>query len=458
MLRQLFVACLVFLGSLAHAIDITGIPNSHDPAGLIKDGNTYFHFTTGGGIWYSRSSNLTHWDNPATVFPLNTWPSWINSAVPGFEGEFWAPDVIYMNGYYYLYYSASTFGSSRSAIGVVRTASLNNPSWQDLGMVVSSNGSSGAINAIDPAMFRDHDGRVYMSYGSWFGGIGVVEINPDTGKTIGSVSHIYGGGHQSIEAPYITRDGNYYYLYVNRGTCCDGLNSSYYVQVGRSTSITGPYTGWRTLLPNSDGRYRGPGHIGLLQEGSCSYVSVHYYDAADNGNAKLDILRLNYSGGWPQLTRNFTPGNCTVTGSAVPNGTYVIEARHSGRAISSVGHAYTNGAMTEQRTYGGSPAQRWNVTNLGNGYYSIVNMASGRSLDVWELSPDLGASIAQWEYWAGDGQQWALESVGNGYFRIRSRLSGHVLDIDSLSAANGASIIQWSVTGNTNQHFRFVAP
>src|SRR5690625_1781977 len=100
MLRQLFVACLVFLGSLAHAIDITGIPNSHDPAGLIKDGNTYFHFTTGGGIWYSRSSNLTHWDNPATVFPLNTWPSWINSAVPGFEGEFWAPDVIYMNGYY----------------------------------------------------------------------------------------------------------------------------------------------------------------------------------------------------------------------------------------------------------------------------------------------------------------------------------------------------------------------
>src|SRR5690625_7859165 len=94
--------------------------------------------------------------------------------------------------------------------------------------------------------------------------------------------------------------------------------------------------------------------------------------------------------------------------------------------------------MTEQRTYGGSPAQRWNVTNLRNGYYSIINMASGRSLDVWELSPDLGASIAQWEYWAGDGQQWALESVGNGYFRIRSRLSGHVLDIDSLSAANGA--------------------
>src|SRR5690625_7422941 len=97
--------------------------------------------------------------------------------------------------------------------------------------------------------------------------------------------------------------------------------------------------------------------------------------------------------------------------------------------------------MTEQRTYGGSPAQRWNVTNLGNGYYSIINMASGRSLDVWELSPDLGACIAQWVYCAGDGHQCALEGVGIGYFGIRSCLSSHVLDIDLLSAANAAIVI-----------------
>src|SRR5690625_7278505 len=120
----------------------------------------------------------------------------------------------------------------------------------------------------------------------------------------------------------------------------------------------------------------------------------------------------------------YPSGNSPVTGTAVPNGTCDSEACQSVRAIISGGHAYTIGAMTEQRTYGGSPAQRWNVTNLGNGYYSIINMASGRSLDVWELSPDLGASIAQWEYWAGDGQQWGLESVGDGYFRIGSRLSG----------------------------------
>lgn len=153
------------------AIGITGVPNSHDPAGLIKDGDTYFHFTTGTGIWYSTSTNLTHWTaGPGPVFPSG-WPSWINSAVPGFSGSFWAPDLIQMKGYYYLYYSVSTFGSSRSAIGVARSPSLKNPSWQDLGMVVSSSGAATDINATDPALFRDHDGRIYMSYGSFFGGV-----------------------------------------------------------------------------------------------------------------------------------------------------------------------------------------------------------------------------------------------------------------------------------------------
>ncbi|UUZ49608.1 family 43 glycosylhydrolase [Massilia sp. B-10] len=107
---------------------------------------------------------------------------WISAKIPGFGGSFWAPDVIHMNGYYYLYYSVSTFGTSSSAIGVARSASLRNPSWQDLGIVVESFGGSSEINAIDPALMRDHDGKVYLSYGSFFGGIGLAEINQASGK------------------------------------------------------------------------------------------------------------------------------------------------------------------------------------------------------------------------------------------------------------------------------------
>lgn len=315
-------ALMILVSGAVSAITLTGTLNSHDPAALVKDGSRYYHFTTGTGVWYSTSTNLINWTpGPSTVFPSGQWPSWINSAVPGFGGNFWAPDVIYMNGYYWLYYCASTFGSSRSAIGVTRSTSLQNPNWQDQGVVVQSNGSSGAFNAIDPALFRDTNGNVYMSYGSWFGGIAIIRINPATGKMMSSTNttKIAGGGGASWEAPYIVREGSYYYLFVNRGNCCQGVNSTYRIVVGRSTSVTGPYLNQSggnlnssdgTNVLTSSGKYIGPGHFGLFRENGCNYVSTHYYDGNNNGNPKLDILRMTLSNGWPVLTRNFTVGAC----------------------------------------------------------------------------------------------------------------------------------------------------
>ncbi|WP_290603401.1 arabinan endo-1,5-alpha-L-arabinosidase [Janthinobacterium sp.] len=264
-MKQFLAAlCLMFCAQAAQAVNLTGVPNAHDPGTLTRDGDTYFNFTTGNGIWYSTSTDMLNWSaGPAPVF--STPPAWIANKIPNFGGSYWAPDVIHMNGYYYLYYSVSTFGTSVSAIGVARSASLKNPAWTDLGIVVQSYGGGAEINAIDPALFRDYDGKVYMSYGSFFGGIGLTEINQATGKTTGNVTTILGGGGKDIEAPYITRDGEYYYLFVNRGKCCQGAASTYYVEVQRASSVTGPYSGTRTALPNLDGKYKGPGHIGVLK-------------------------------------------------------------------------------------------------------------------------------------------------------------------------------------------------
>lgn len=303
---------MVYMSS--EAVDLTGLLNSHDPATLIQDGDTYWHFTTGNGIWSSISTNLIHWEaSDEPVFPVGSWPSWINDYVPDFGGHFWAPDIIFMNGKYYLYYSCSTWGSSRSAIGVVMTESLNSPDWQDLGVVVSSNGSSTAINAIDPGLFRDTDGRIYMTYGSWFGGIGIVEIDSVYGISISETTHVYGGDHQSIEASTIIKENGYYYLIVNRGNCCQGINSTYYITAGRSTHVMGPYSDFRTILA-SEGKYIGPGHFGLFRKDGCNYVSIHYYDGNDNGRAKLDILKMTFFDGWSELTRDFTFNDPCITG------------------------------------------------------------------------------------------------------------------------------------------------
>ena len=291
----------------ARAIDILGLPIVHDPATIIKDGTKYYEFCTGTGIRSLYSYDLITWyDNAYMVF--NTEPSWCVKYRDN-ENDFWAPDIIYMNNAYYLFYSCSSWGSSYSAIGVAKTKSLNTPSWTDLGEVVSSDGTDTAINAIDPGIFRDDDGKVYMSYGSWFGGIGIIEIDTVNCKSIGSTTHLYGGSHQSIEASYIFKDGDYYYLVVNRGNCCFGVYSTYYITVGRGTNVKGPYENFRTLL-STDGKYIGPGHFGLLRECGNNYVSIHYYDGNNGGLPILDILKMTMVDGWPVLTRDYTMELC----------------------------------------------------------------------------------------------------------------------------------------------------
>ncbi|MDR6194048.1 arabinan endo-1,5-alpha-L-arabinosidase [Siphonobacter sp. SORGH_AS_0500] len=291
-------------------------PASHDPSTIINDAGKYYFFSTGHGITVQTSTDLKNWQQAESVFKKGSWPEWVNTSVPGFKGHFWAPDVLKMNGKYYLYYSCSTFGSSTSAIGLATNVTLDQKSpdyqWQDEGMVIESKDRKG-FNAIDPSLLQDTDGRVYLTYGSFFGGIGTVELDASTGKIKdgASVTRVAGGNASDWEAACLTKEGNYYYLFVNNGQCCKGVNSTYYIVVGRSEHPLGPFLdaegkdltkGGGTLVLRTSGRYIGPGHVGLLKEKK--QVSIHYYDAEDNGKSKQKRLSLSYKKGWPILTEN----------------------------------------------------------------------------------------------------------------------------------------------------------
>ncbi|HKX32203.1 MAG TPA: family 43 glycosylhydrolase, partial [Blastocatellia bacterium] len=125
-------------------------PPSHDPSRMIRntDGR-YWVFTTGDGIWAmsSSNSNFTDWRVEPTVFPIGTWPSWIANYVSGFGGFFWAPDVVFMNNQYYMYYSCAGNGAP-AAIGLATASNLVGP-WTDRGLIVAGN------NAIDPSVLVD---------------------------------------------------------------------------------------------------------------------------------------------------------------------------------------------------------------------------------------------------------------------------------------------------------------
>lgn len=288
----------------------------HDPA-IIKAQGEYYLYSTGGGIQWRRSPDLTQWTYEGDV--LGGVPQWAEEEIEGIE-DLWAPDVAYFNGRYHLYYSASTFGSQRSVIGVATSPALNPDSaaggWNDRGKVLESfDDVSYTYNAIDPNIAFDEQDRVWMAFGSWFEtGIRMRRIDPETGMPSNEDDSLYAlanrpdADENAIEAPYIIRHEDYYYLFVSFDHCCQGVNSDYNVRVGRAESITGPYVdadgvpmteGGGTLVIEGTPDWKGTGHNSVLQDGEDTYLVYHAYSVQHDGDPFLRISPLEWEDGWP---------------------------------------------------------------------------------------------------------------------------------------------------------------
>ncbi|MBO0799122.1 MAG: RICIN domain-containing protein, partial [Blastocatellia bacterium] len=337
---------------------------------------------------------------------------------------------------WYIYYACSTFGSSRSAIGVATSSTLEGP-WQDLGMVISSS-IPADINAIDPGLFQDNNGRVYMTYGSFSGGIAVVEIDPRSAKPKkgAQIVKVAGGDGADYEASYLIKEGHFYYLFVNRGFCCRGSNSSYYIQVGRSVNPLGPYTGWRTVL-SSSGKYIGPGQFGLMRDNGVNYVSLHYYDAEDNGAPKLDILTLKFSSDdWPILTRDW-----------IDAGQYRITNKSSGLVWDAWGCTGELGQAIAQGSWADLPCQKWYLSPQGDGAYRITNNLGGRSADVINCDPENGALVRLWDGLNNNCQKYKIERAADGSFVFTPLSSPRVVAPPSASTELGLQLALWDYLG-----------
>ncbi len=287
--------------------------NIHDPV-VIQAGDTYYLFATGNGVPIHCSPDLLVWDLCSAVFFKE--PGWLGEAVPGVT-TLWAPDISYRDGVYYLYYAASTFGSNRSVIGLATNTTLDADSpdyeWHDRGLVVETRPEDDH-NAIDPNAVTDATGRVWLSFGSYWTGLKMVELEPATGKPLPNAP-LYDlatrpDAPYAVEAPFIVRRGPFYYLFASYDRCCAGTESTYNVRVGRAAEITGPYLdragvpmmdGGGTLLVEGAGRWRGPGHNAVLREKTGDKILYHAYDAEFGGVPTLRVKALSWRGGWPTV-------------------------------------------------------------------------------------------------------------------------------------------------------------
>src|SRR5579872_6777274 len=159
---------------------------TRDPSTIVKCKDEFWVFYTGRGVPSFHSKDLVKWEPGPPVFRAA--PEWAATVVPENRNmSYWAPDIIHLGNQYLLYYSVSAGGLPHSAIGLATTPTLDpgDPAygWTDHGVVVQSEKSAN-LNAIDPSVFSDEDGTLWLAFGSFAGGIRLVQLDPKTGKRL----------------------------------------------------------------------------------------------------------------------------------------------------------------------------------------------------------------------------------------------------------------------------------
>ncbi len=304
------------LSSPAMAVD--GEPYIHDPSTVtLSDGKYYTFGTFGGGL-----------------ISDDGW-TWRSGGVRPGGGA--APDVLRIGDRYLVVYGATGGGLGGGHNGRIltmwnKTLDPKSPDFKySEAIVVASSDGIEDCDAIDPALLLDpNDGRLWLSYGTYFGFIRLAELDPKTGKRV--------EGNQAVniaidcEASYLMYRDGWYYLLGTHGTCCSGPNSTYNIRVGRSRKVTGPYVdnmgmdmlkGGGKLVVAASGHFIGPGHFGLMDLGDgVQKFSCHYEADLDrSGRSVLDIRPLLWKDGWP------------VAGDNFKFGTYVIQSERKGYAL-----------------------------------------------------------------------------------------------------------------------------
>ena len=460
--RLISLAAFAFAAASASAQE--GNPWIHDPSTIMECDGKYYTFGTGGGGLISEDG--WNW-NPGAVRP----------------GGGAAPDAMKIGDRYLVAYSATGGGLGGGHAGRVltmwnRTLDPSSPDFAYTEAIeVASSEVDEDCDAIDAGLFMDPvTGRLWCTYGTYFGFIRIVELDPRTGARV--------EGNQPVniaidcEATTMIYRNGWYYLLGTHGTCCDGVNSTYNIVVGRSRNVTGPFldnmgrdmvAGGGKMVVDGEDRQFGAGHFGrYIEDEGVEKMSFHWEADLDrSGRSVLAIRPIVWVNDWPVAGPAFQAGTYEI--SSVRRG-YALElavdfvrqniARaggwgrgnddqpnvvHPNQTLEEVAAGWPAGDIPARiGDWMNRPHQRWTLTvvpeaggYVGGQYYKIQIEGTEKTLTATE---DIDVKVAP-EYTGADSQLWRIEQCVDGSYRIMPKSNpGYVL---SSPADSTPSLSKW---------------
>ena len=440
-----------------------GEPWIHDPSNIMECDGKYYTFGTGGGGLISEDG----WN-------------WFSGAVRPGGGA--APDALKIGDRYLIAYSATGGGLGGGHAGRVLTMwnKTLDPNSPDFGYTEAIEVAHSEVDedcdAIDAGLFMDpQTGRLYCTYGTYFGFIRMVELDPKTGaKVEGTVDPNIA---IDCEATTMIYRNGWYYLLGTHGTCCDGVNSTYNIVVGRARTPYGPFldnvgrdmvAGGGKMVVDGEDRQFGAGHFGrYIEDEGVEKMSFHWEADLDrSGRSVLAIRPIVWVNDWPvagpafkagtyeissvrrgyalELAVDFVRQNIARRGGwrADPNEPIVV---HPNQTLEEVAAGWPEGDIAARiGDWMNRPHQRWTLTvvpeaggYVGGQYYKIQIEGTEKTLTATE---DIDVKVAP-EYTGADSQLWRIEQCVDGTYRIMPKSNpGYVL---SSPADSTPSLSKW---------------
>lgn len=321
--------------------------NTHDPSIIhAKDGYYYVYSTDAQKgtllqkrVQVRRSKDMITWEYVGIA--LQSIPE--ESVKLNGADYVWAPQVIYLHGKYYMYYCTTAFGRKLSYIGLAISDKPEGPFIPE-GKILTCV-QKDPVNVIDPNVMFDAEGKLWMVYGSFFGGIYILPLDKKTGLRpkgdSGWGTKIAGGSHTPFEGPCIVLKDDYYYLFLSTGD----LNTDYCIHVARcpvSSGITGPYLDYEgkdvnDALPNTcrtignkilgsfaitnERGIRAPGGQHVFKDGEKFYM-VHHTRTTfkESYFFYLNVREVYFNeDSWPVVNPNEFTGNYNSVNKTINN-------------------------------------------------------------------------------------------------------------------------------------------